>query len=71
MRLEDIRIHIRLALHDLGRDAYVKLPTTRAALEAMRDVLFIEQAVSAKSNLRDDIKAARLARMNANAERVA
>lgn len=62
MRLSDTKIEIRLAMLDLGRDPHVKLPTKRAPLEAMRDVLRIEQARSTKSKLRPEIKAARLAR---------
>lgn len=61
MKIADIKIEIRLALLDLGRDPYEKLPTKRAALEAKRDLLRIEQARSVKSKLRPEIKAARLA----------
>lgn len=57
MTLETIRIHIRLARHDLGRDPHAKLPRGRAALEATLRLLRIEQSNSARSNLRDDIKA--------------
>lgn len=63
MKLSDTKIEIRLALLDLGRDPYVKLPAKRAPLEAMRDILRIEQARSTKSKLRQDIKDARLARI--------
>ena len=62
MKIADIQIEIRLALLDLGRDPHEKLPAKRPALEAMRDILRIEQARSAKSQLRPEIKAARLAR---------
>jgi uncharacterized protein (DUF2267 family) len=62
MRLQDLKIQIRLALHDLGRDPYVALPRTRAALEAHWRLLRIEQARSARSQLRPEIKAAILAR---------
>jgi len=64
MKIADIKIEIRLALLDLGRDAYQALPAKRPALEAMRDLLRIEQARSAKSKLRPEIKAARLARVS-------
>lgn len=63
MRIQDTQIEIRLALLDLGRDPHVKLPTKRAPLEAMRDLLRIEQARSQKSKLRQDIKDARLAKV--------
>ena len=66
MRIDDIKIEIRLALHDLGRDPYAKLPTQRAPLEAMRNVLRIEQAHSSKSKLCPEIKAARLAQAGCN-----
>jgi hypothetical protein len=62
MKIDDIKIEIRLALLDLGRDPHEKLPTKRPALEAKRDLLRIEQARSAKSKLRPEIKAALLAR---------
>jgi hypothetical protein len=65
MTLESTRVEIRLALHDLGRDAYQRLPRQRAALEAMLQILRIEQANSPRSNLRDDIKAAIRARATA------
>jgi len=58
MTSESLRIQIRLALHDLGRNAYQKLPRQKPALAAMYRLLLIEQANSDRSNLRDDIKAA-------------
>lgn len=58
-----LKIHIRLALHDLGRDAHQKLPRQKAALKAMLSILRIEQANSKTSKLSDDIKASVLARM--------
>lgn len=61
MRFKDIEIEVRLALLDLGRDPHVKLPRTRADLDAMRVSLRIEQAMSQTSKLRPEIKAARLA----------
>lgn len=64
MKIADIKIEIRIALADLGRDPYQSLPRQRAALIAMRNVLRIEQARSRKSALRSDIKAARLARLS-------
>lgn len=62
MKINDIKIEIRLAMLDLGRDPHAKLPTKRPALEAMRNLLRIEQARSAKSKLRPEIKAAMLSR---------
>lgn len=62
MSNNDLKIQIRLALHDLGRDPYQPLPRTKAALAAQWRLLQIEQANSAKSNLRDDIKARILAK---------
>jgi hypothetical protein len=57
MTNEALAIEIRLALHDLGRDPYVRLPRQKPARQAMLRLLRIEQANSAASNLREDIKA--------------
>ena len=56
MKIEYMKINIRLALLDLGRDPHVKLPDNRAKLETMWNQLRLEQANDPDSKLRDDIK---------------
>jgi hypothetical protein len=57
VKLDDLKIGIRLALLDLGRDPQEKLPTSREALTAKLDGLRSAQVHHEGSKLKPEVKA--------------